>query len=98
MKLLVIYRPLSEHGSAVDSLCEFSRNPSVRVELLDIDTREGMATASLYDIMQYPGILALRDDGSVLNAWQGTMLPLAERCGRTRLALSCLFCFSVSAP
>ena len=26
--------------------------------------------------MQYPGILALRDDGSVLNAWQGTMLPL----------------------
>ena len=78
MKLLVIYRPLSEHGSAVDSFVrEFSRrNPSVRVELLDIDTREGMATASLYDIMQYPGILALRDDGSVLNAWQGSMLPL----------------------
>ena len=78
MKLLVIYRPLSDHGSAVDAFVrEFSRrNPAVRVEVLNIDTREGMATASLYDIMQYPGILALRDDGSVLNSWQGAMLPL----------------------
>ena len=44
MKLLVIYRPVSDHGSAVDSFVrEFSRrNPAVRVELLDIDTREGI--------------------------------------------------------
>ena len=78
MKLLVIYRPNSEHARSVDDFVrEFSRrNPGGKMELLNIDTRDGMATASLYDIMQYPAILALRGDGSVLSAWQGAQLPL----------------------
>lgn len=80
MKLLVIYRPLSEHGRAVDEFVrEFSRrNPSARLELVDIDTRDGMATASIYDVTAYPAILALRDDGSTLNVWQGLPLPLLD--------------------
>ena len=30
-----------------------------RLEVLNIDTRDGSATASLYDVMQYPAILVL---------------------------------------
>ncbi|HSX32361.1 MAG TPA: hypothetical protein VLF43_03800, partial [Candidatus Saccharimonadales bacterium] len=53
-----------------------------RLELISLDTRDGAATASLYDIMSYPAILALADDGSVLNVWQGKPLPLmAEVAG-----------------
>lgn len=43
---------------------------------MDADSRDGDATALLYDIMQYPAILALRDDGSVLKSWEGEMLPV----------------------
>ena len=34
--------------------------------------------ASLYDIMNYPAILALRDDGSILKTWEGDELPLMD--------------------
>jgi len=48
------------------------------MEVLDVDSRDGMATASLYDVMRYPAILTLRDDGSVLKSWEGEQLPLMD--------------------
>lgn len=80
MKLLILYRPQSEHARAVETfLHDFKyRHESSRIELVDADTREGIATASLYDLMNLPAILALRDDGSVLQVWQGEMLPLMD--------------------
>lgn len=56
---------------------EFTRrSPEVHVEMLNIDGREGNATAVLYDITSYPAILALRNDGSASQVWQGDALPL----------------------
>jgi hypothetical protein len=37
-----------------------TRNPGLKVEVLSIDTREGDATATLYDVVAYPAILALQ--------------------------------------
>ncbi|HET6924705.1 MAG TPA: hypothetical protein VFH39_02665 [Candidatus Saccharimonadales bacterium] len=80
MKLVVIYRPNSEHGRSVeDYLREFrSRYGDIKIEALDADTREGASMASLYDIMRCPAILALRDDGSTLNIWIDDSLPLMD--------------------
>lgn len=47
-----------------------------RIELLSLDTRDGAAAASLYDIISYPAILALQDNGQLLKEWQGEQLPL----------------------
>lgn len=73
MKVLVLYRQQSEHRQTIE---EFIRqfkglHPNSRLETMDIDRREGMATASLYDVTRYPSILALRDDGTALQIWQG---------------------------
>lgn len=77
MKLMVIYRPNSEHGRKVEEFArEYTRMHGGKVELVHVDGREGSAMASLYDITRYPGILALRDDGSSLMVWQGEDLPL----------------------
>jgi hypothetical protein len=80
MKLVILYRPASEHATAVQTfLRDFKyQHGSSKVELVDADTREGIATASLYDLMNLPAILALRDDGSALQVWQGEMLPLMD--------------------
>lgn len=32
--------------------------------------------ASLYDVMQYPAIVVVRDNGEIAQFWQGDQLPL----------------------
>ncbi len=80
MKVLVLYRPNSEHARLVEEFIhEYQRQEGDRqIEVLNIDSREGIATASLYDIMQYPAILALQPDGSAQRAWIGETLPLMD--------------------
>jgi hypothetical protein len=81
VKLLILYRPNSEHATTVeDFVREFQRRHDIgsRLELVSINTRDGAATANLYDIMSYPSILALADNGSVINTWQGEPLPLMD--------------------
>ena len=80
MKVLILYRPKSEQTRSVESFIhDFKyRHETGRLEVVDADSREGIATATLYDIMSYPAILALRDDGSVLKSWEGEMLPLMD--------------------
>lgn len=87
MKAVIIYRPNSEHGRLVDEFAhQFSRlHPDIHLELLNIDGREGSAMASLYDIVSYPAILALQDDGSANMVWEGDELPLIDEvAGYTR--------------
>lgn len=79
MKLLVLYRPNSEYETDVESFVrDFQRQYEVgrKIELVSLNTRDGAATASLYDVVSYPAILVLADDGSAVNLWQGMPLPL----------------------
>lgn len=82
MKVLVLYRPNSEHGRSVESFIrdfKYQHEANANhLDVTDIDTREGVATASLYDIMQYPAILILADDGSLIKSWEGESLPLMD--------------------
>lgn len=79
MKVVVLYRPSSEHSRTVEEFVhDLERSSSGRVELVNVDTRDGWSTASLYDVMQYPAILALKDDGQLLKEWQGNTMPRAN--------------------
>jgi hypothetical protein len=80
MKVIVLYRPRSEFARQVE---EFVRGLQTqhglddrRLEVLDYDSREGAATASLYDVMTQPSILVIGDDGHFVKDWQGSSLPL----------------------
>ncbi len=79
MKVYVLYRPKSEHSRKVEEfLHELERRHSEKhrlIEVVDIDSRDGTATASLYDIMAYPAILALGNDGQLLKSWVGEEVP-----------------------
>jgi hypothetical protein len=81
VKLLVLYRPNAEHATEVESFVrDFQRRYEVgrKLEMVSINTRDGAATASLYDIVAYPAILVLGDDGSLVSFWQGMPLPLMD--------------------
>lgn len=74
----MLYRPNSEHARRVeDFVRDFNRNyVNYKLELQDLNTRDGAATASLYDVMRYPAVLALTNDGQLLKEWEGESLPL----------------------
>ena len=80
MKILVLYRPNSEHGRVIEEFIRDyqRRHQADHMEALSLDTREGSATATLYDIVQYPAILVMQNDGSVQKVWQGETLPLMD--------------------
>ena len=80
MKLLVLYRANSEHSRSVEEFIGYfkQRDSQTEVELLDVDSVAGSSQAALYDVVQYPAILALQTDGSLQKLWQGEQLPLVD--------------------
>jgi len=80
MRLVILYRPNSDHGRTIEEFVhEYRRrHDSNHLEVLNIDTREGSAAASLYDIVQYPAILVMQNDGNIQQMWQGDQLPLMD--------------------
>lgn len=81
VKLLILYRPNSEHETEIESYVrDFQRRYDVgrKIEMVSMNTRDGAATASLYDVVAYPAILVLGDDGSLVGFWQGSPLPLMD--------------------
>jgi hypothetical protein len=81
MKVLILYRERSEYARRVDEFVhDFKRQyPDAPLEVQDVDTREGAATASLYDMATHPLILALQDDGRMIQSWEATEhMPLMQ--------------------
>lgn len=73
----MLYRPNSEGSRVVEEYVrDFEKSRGKEIKLISLNTREGAAIASLYDMMQNPGLLVLRDDGQVVADWQGMQLPL----------------------
>jgi hypothetical protein len=80
--VLVLYRPDSEHSRRVEEFLRDVRQvhniDDRHLQVLDYDSREGSAMASMYDIMTQPAILITGDDGSYIKHWEGSKLPLQE--------------------
>lgn len=84
MKLLVLYRPDSEYAADVETFVrDFQRLHDIgdRLEILSVNTRDGASMSNLYDVMSFPSFLALADNGSVLNSWQGSIPLMDEVAG-----------------
>lgn len=77
MKVVVLYHPQSEHARIVEQFArDFAHQTDKKLELLSLESRDGSAMATLYDVTKYPAILATKDDGSLLRMWAGSVLPL----------------------
>lgn len=80
MKVLVLYRPNSEHATMLEAFVRDFKlhHDAGNMEVIDADSRDGSAEATLYGVTTYPAIIVLRDDGSVLQSWEGESLPLMD--------------------
>jgi len=76
MRTVVIYKDESDYAREVtDYLRDFTRQTGHMLETMDPETPEGMDFCRAYDIVEYPSVVALSDDGSLQNLWRGLPLP-----------------------
>mgnify|MGYP001438326356 CR=1 FL=1 len=76
MKVVIVFKPESEHARAVsDFLHEFHRQTGRELEMVNPETKEGDAFCRTYDVVEYPTMLALGDDGVMQQTWRGLPLP-----------------------
>lgn len=76
MSVTVVYKPESDHARTVeDFLRDFTRQTGTELTVLDPDTSDGTAFCRVYDIVEYPTIIAVTTEGQLLNNWRGLPLP-----------------------
>lgn len=76
MRAVVVYRDESDHArEVIDYMADFTRQTRRELEVVDPDSAEGGAFCRTYDIVEYPSIIALSDDGVMQNLWRGRPLP-----------------------
>lgn len=78
--ITVLYRPGSEQARAVEDFKRELDRDKLEIQMVDVDTREGIVLAELHDIMQFPSVIATRSDGSITQSWIG-VLPLVKEVG-----------------
>lgn len=76
MRLVIIYKIESDHARPVlDYLRDFKRQTGRDLETLAPDNPDGYEFCRVYDIVEYPTMLAISDDGRLQNMWRGLPLP-----------------------
>ena len=76
MRVVVIYKEESDHARQVgDYLRDFMRQTGHELETLNPESAEGASFCRTYDIVEYPSLIALSDEGVLQNIWRGIPLP-----------------------
>ena len=75
MRVICIYRDNQDYSRTVEEWLEaFKRQTGRELETMDPDTETHFCEA--YDIVEYPTIIAIGDQGDVRAMWRGRNLPL----------------------
>lgn len=76
MRTFVVYKEQSEAARAVETFMhDFSKQTGKVLETVNPDTPEGSQLCDTYDIVEYPTVVAVDDNGIVQNVWRGIPLP-----------------------
>lgn len=76
MRTFVVYKEQSDHARAVITFMDdFTRQTGRVLETVNPETPDGAQTCRAYDIVEYPSVVAVDDDGVLQNLWRGLPLP-----------------------
>jgi hypothetical protein len=76
MRVIVVFKDQTDYSHEVfDYLNDFKRQTGHELETLDPDTAGGTHFCNTYDIVEYPSVIAISDDGTMQNLWRGLPLP-----------------------
>ncbi len=70
MNIIILHKPNSETDTQLQGyLRDFEQRTGKQIELMDAESKEGIDLAQIYDILQFPAILAREDTGEFVQAW-----------------------------
>ncbi len=77
MRVVIIYKRATDYGREVEEWIHDlkARTGGGTIDEIDPETRDGDSMAQAYEVIQYPTIMALDDQGRVLSSWKGLPLP-----------------------
>lgn len=76
MKTTVVYKDNTDYTRRVsDFLRDFTRQTGHELEVINPDTADGADFCRAYDIVEYPTIVAVSDNGALQQMWRGLPLP-----------------------
>jgi len=76
VRVVIVTKDNMDYTRTIDMFLEnFTRQTGKTIEVLDPESRDGESFARAYDIVEYPTLIALGDDGQLQNMWTGTSLP-----------------------
>ena len=77
MRTVLVYKQAMDYTRQVEEyLHDFQSQTGRAIETMDPETPDGVSFTKAHDLWEFPAIVALADDGSVLNTWKGMPLPL----------------------
>lgn len=76
MRVVVVYKDRTDSTRDVETyLRDFYHQTGHELETLDPESPAGIDFCGIYDIVEFPTIIALADDGQMQNTWTGLPLP-----------------------
>lgn len=79
MRVVCVWREGEDYSRTVEEWIRgFEQRTGKEIETMSPDGREGVQFCQTYDIVEYPTIIALGNDGAVLATWRGKQLPLFD--------------------
>ena len=77
MRVIVVYKDKSDHAREVIEWMHFFKTQTGHeLETLDPETRDGADFCRLYDIVEYPTVIAVADNGQLHQLWRGRPMPM----------------------
>lgn len=79
MAVMVFTRDRTDYSRRVSEyLHDFTRRTAREITVVDPDSRNGAELARVYDIVEYPTIIATSNDGALQANWKGLPLPTID--------------------
>ncbi len=77
MRVVIVYKRDTDYGREVEEWVHElrRRDKNGRIEEINPETKDGDSFARAYEIMEYPSVMALDNQGRVLASWHGLPLP-----------------------
>lgn len=76
MRVVVVGREREDYTAEMEAWRrDFEQETNFMTEWLSPDTADGEMFTRLRDIVRYPAVVVVTDEGMLMNAWQGEPLP-----------------------
>lgn len=76
---MIFYKKLGEETRRAEEYGhDFERRTAHTLEYIDPESARGVELARLYDVVEYPTIIATATDGQMRDSWRGFPLPTID--------------------